>query len=147
MLSQSGNQARRGSPYASESYKVRVQKITVAFNHRVSPTRSLAGWRVQSCSRKSRLGPRSKTLVGSSINSMPGCLLQAAGVSNVVYLALYRRRLCWRFRRRPRRPASGEAAMTDKHTALEAISASLRDVTSLRDFIAAVEVGASPSPC
>jgi hypothetical protein len=36
--------------------------------------------------------------------------------------------------------------MTDKHTALEAISASLRDVTSLRDFIA-VEVGASPSPC
>jgi hypothetical protein len=34
-----------------------------------------------------------------------------------------------------------------QHTALEAISASLRDVTNLRDFIAAVEVGASPSPC
>ena len=32
--------------------------------------------------------------------------------------------------------------MTGKHTALEAISASLRDVTSLRDFIVA-EVGAS----
>jgi hypothetical protein len=33
-------------------------------------------------------------------------------------------------------------------TALEAISASLRDVTSLRDFTAAVEVGASTaSPC
>jgi hypothetical protein len=38
--------------------------------------------------------------------------------------------------------------MTDKHTALEAISASLRDVTSLRDFIGAVEVGATTaSPC
>jgi hypothetical protein len=38
--------------------------------------------------------------------------------------------------------------MTDKHTALEAISASLRDVTSLRDLIAAVEVGATTaSPC
>jgi hypothetical protein len=33
--------------------------------------------------------------------------------------------------------------MTDKRTALEAISASLRDVVSLRDFIAAVEVGAA----
>ena len=31
--------------------------------------------------------------------------------------------------------------MTGKHRALEAISASLRDVTSLRDFIAAVDVG------
>ena len=67
-------------------------------------------------------------------------------VSNV-HMALYRRRLFWRLRQRPRRPAGGEAAMIDKHTALEAISASLRDVTSLRDFIAAVEVGASPSPC
>jgi hypothetical protein len=30
--------------------------------------------------------------------------------SYVVYLALYRRRLCWLRRRRPPRPASGEAA-------------------------------------
>src|SRR5262245_46354578 len=45
-------QARRGSRYAPESCKVRVQKITVAFNHWVRPTRSLAGWEVQSCSWK-----------------------------------------------------------------------------------------------
>jgi len=51
-------------------------------------------------------------------------------VSNV-HTALYRRRLFWRLRQRPRRPAGGEAAMIDKHTALEAISASLRDVTKL----------------
>jgi len=57
--------------------------------------------------------PRLRALCSSS---------QAAGVSNVVYLALYWHRLCWRLRRRPPRPASGEAAMTDKHTALEAIS-------------------------
>jgi hypothetical protein len=78
---------------------------------------------------------------------MPGCLPKLGVFSGVVYLALYRHRLWWRLRRRSPRPASGEAAMTDKHTALEAISASLRDVTSLRDFIAAIEVGASPSPC
>ena len=36
MLSQSTNRARHGSRYASESCKVRVQKITVAFNHWVS---------------------------------------------------------------------------------------------------------------
>jgi hypothetical protein len=38
---------------------------------------------------------------------------------------LYRRRLFWRLRRRPPRPAGGEAAMIDKHTALEAITATL----------------------
>jgi hypothetical protein len=73
---------------------------------------------------------------------------QAVAASNVVYLALYRRRLCGRLRRRSPSPRHGEAAMTNKHTALEAISASLRDVTSLRDFIGAVEVGATTaSPC
>src|SRR5262245_26006651 len=103
---------------------------------------------VQSCSRKSRLGPRSKTVVGS-LNQINAWLsAEEPGASNVVYLALYRYRLCWRLRWRSRRPASSEAAMTEKHTALEAISASLRDVTSLRDLIAAVEVGASTaSPC
>jgi len=45
ILSQSTNQAKRWSRYASESCKVRVQKITIAFNHWVRPTRSLAGWR------------------------------------------------------------------------------------------------------
>ena len=64
-------------------------------------------------------------------------------VSNV-HMALYRRRLCWRLRRRPHRAADWRGR---QHTALETISASLRDVTNLRDFIAAVEVGASPSPC
>ncbi len=42
-----------------------------------------------------------------------------------VLMALYRRRLLRRLRRRPPRPADGEAAMIDKHTALEAISATL----------------------
>jgi hypothetical protein len=35
----------RGSRYASESCEVRVQKISVASNHWVRPTPSLAGWR------------------------------------------------------------------------------------------------------
>jgi hypothetical protein len=73
---------------------------------------------------------------------------QAVAASNVVYLALYRRRLCGHPRWRSPSPRYGGAAMTGKHTALEAISASLRDVTSLRDLIAAVEVGATTaSPC
>jgi hypothetical protein len=42
-----------------------------------------------------------------------------------VLMALYRRRLFWRLCRRLRRPSGGEAAMIDKHTALEAISATL----------------------
>jgi hypothetical protein len=72
---------------------------------------------------------------------------QAVDASNVVYLALYRRRLCRHLRRRSPSPTYGEAAITGKHAALEAISASLRDVTSLRDFIVA-EVGAiTASPC
>ena len=53
--------------------------------------------------------------------------VQAVGASNVVYLALYRSRLCRHLRRRFPSPTYGEAAMTGKHTALEAISASLRD--------------------
>jgi parvulin-like peptidyl-prolyl isomerase len=36
----------------------------------------------------------------------------------------------------------GAMTPTDKNTALEAVTASLRDVTSIRDFTAAVEVGA-----
>ena len=53
--------------------------------------------------------------------------VQAVGASNVVYLALYRSRLCRHLRRRFPSPTYGEAAMTGKHTALEAISGSLRD--------------------
>src|SRR5262249_34681977 len=49
ILSQGTNHARRGSRYASESCKVRVQKITVAFNHWVGPTRSLGGWLLAMC--------------------------------------------------------------------------------------------------
>jgi hypothetical protein len=50
-------QARRGSRYASESWKARVQKNTVAFNHWVRPRRSLSGWGCNRAQRKSRLGP------------------------------------------------------------------------------------------
>jgi len=63
-------------------------------------------------------------------------------VSNV-HMALHRRRLCWLF-------VGGLLVLLMARLpahALEVISASLRDVTSLSDFIAAVEVGASPSPC
>jgi hypothetical protein len=41
-----------------------------------------------------------------------------------------------------KRSRSAKAPMTDKHAALEAITASLREVVSIRDFLAAVEVGA-----
>jgi hypothetical protein len=112
---------------------------------------------VQSCSKKSRLGPRSKIVcricsikVRTSRRQLSLTVprlralcssSQAVGAGNVVQLALYRRHLCRRLRRRSPSPSYGEAAMTGKHRALEAISASLRDVTSLRDFIAAVDVG------
>jgi len=63
-------------------------------------------------------------------------------VSNV-HMALYRRRLFWRLRRRLPRPVDDEAAST---RALRP-SERGRDVTSLGDFIAAAEVGASRSLC
>ena len=83
------------------------------------------------CSGKVRTTRRQLSLTVPRLRALRSSS-QAAGVSNVVYLALYRRRLCWHLRRRSLRPASGEAAMTDKHTALGAISASLRDVRSAR---------------
>ena len=49
ILSQGTNQATRGSRYASEACKARVQKITVAFNHWAGPTRSLGGWLLAMC--------------------------------------------------------------------------------------------------
>src|SRR5712671_3830407 len=56
--------------------------------------------------------PRVRALCSSS---------QPVGASNVVYLALYRSRLCRHLRRRFPSPTYGEAAMIGKHTALEAI--------------------------
>jgi hypothetical protein len=47
--------------------------------------------------------PRLRALCSSS---------QAVAASNVVYLALYRRRLCWHLRRRSPSPSYGEAAMS-----------------------------------
>ena len=47
--------------------------------------------------------PRMRALCSSS---------QAVAASNVVYLALYRRRLCWHLRRRSPSPSYGEAAMS-----------------------------------
>src|SRR5262245_37379302 len=51
-----------------------VQKMTVAFNRWVRPT-GPCWMEMQSCSRKSRLGPRSKTVVGiiNQINALAAC--------------------------------------------------------------------------
>ena len=103
---------------------------------------SFLSWVCRVCSGKVRTTRRQLSLTVPRLRALHSSS-QAAGVSNVVYLALYRRRLCWHLRRRPPRPASGEAAMTDKHTALGAISASLRDVRSARALHRAEDIGSA----